>query len=96
MRNDLISRKETMKYITEEYNARKAWTTGGLQLAHIETAVNRVPRAKGCWITIKKGEKGYSAGDFRCSVCGAPNKTFSTIPNFCSNCGADMRKETTK
>ena len=22
------------------------------------------------WIAIKRGERGYSAGDFRCSECG--------------------------
>ena len=47
---------------------------------------------KGEWIPIKKGEKGYSAGDFRCSVCGQPNKCYSQTP-YCCNCGADMRGE---
>lgn len=44
----------------------------------------------GKWIPIEKGERGYSAGDFRCSVCGLPNRCYS-ITDFCCNCGADMR-----
>lgn len=42
------------------------------------------------WIPIKKGEKGYSAGDFRCSSCGEPNRTWRLNPPFCSMCGAKM------
>ena len=41
------------------------------------------------WIPIKRGERGYSAGDFRCSRCGQPNKCW-TLTNFCPNCGANM------
>lgn len=48
------------------------------------------PNFKGEWIPIEKGEKGYSAGDFRCSVCGLPNKCYSLTP-YCCNCGAYMR-----
>ena len=46
---------------------------------------------KGYWYTIERGEHGYSAGSFRCSVCGEPNRSYSPKPNFCGNCGADMR-----
>lgn len=45
---------------------------------------------KGFWYTLKKGDKGYSAGDFKCSVCGEPNHTWLPKPKFCPNCGADM------
>lgn len=45
---------------------------------------------KGEWIPITKGERGYSAGDFRCSVCHQPNKCY-IVTNYCSHCGADMR-----
>ena len=45
------------------------------------------------WIPIKRGEVGYSAGDFRCTNCGKPNRCFSTTP-YCANCGAKM--ESTK
>lgn len=45
---------------------------------------------KGKWIPITKGERGYSAGDFRCSVCHQPNKCY-IVTNYCSHCGALMR-----
>lgn len=50
------------------------------------------PVVKGKWQPIVRGEKGYSAGDFRCSVCGEPNHCYK-LTNFCQNCGADMRGE---
>lgn len=46
---------------------------------------------RGYWYAIERGEHGYSAGSFRCSVCGEPNRSYSAKPNFCGNCGADMR-----
>ena len=44
---------------------------------------------RGEWVPISKGEKGYSAGDFKCSVCGKPNKCYS-LTAYCPNCGAYM------
>lgn len=44
----------------------------------------------GFWMTIERGENGYSAGDFRCSVCGKPCPCYHST-KFCPNCGADMR-----
>ena len=44
---------------------------------------------KGKWIPIKRGEKGYSAGDFRCSVCGEPNHCYRLTP-YCAMCGAKI------
>lgn len=54
--------------------------------------VDAVERKRGRWIPIVKGERGYSAGDFRCSVCGDPCKCYH-LTNFCPNCGAEMRGE---
>ena len=48
---------------------------------------------RGFWYALEKGDKGYSAGDFKCSICGEPNHTWIPKPNFCPNCGADMRGE---
>jgi len=45
---------------------------------------------KGEWTPIHKGERGFSAGDFRCSVCHQPNKCY-IVTNYCSHCGALMR-----
>lgn len=47
---------------------------------------------KGKWIPITKGERGYSAGDFRCSVCHQPNKCY-IVTNYCSHCGALMKED---
>lgn len=46
----------------------------------------------GQWVPIKRGKAGYSAGDFKCTECGKPNKCYSLTP-FCPNCGASMRGE---
>lgn len=46
---------------------------------------------RGKWEPIKRGERGYSAGDFKCSVCGQPNKCFC-LTTYCANCGALMRE----
>lgn len=43
---------------------------------------------RGFWYAIDKGEKGYSAGNFRCSVCGEPNAAYKAKPNYCPNCGS--------
>lgn len=50
-------------------------------------------RKKGFWYALEKGDKGYSAGDFKCSVCGEPNRCYVPKPHFCPSCGADMRGE---
>lgn len=43
--NDLVRRKDVMDSLAKEYNDRRAWKTGGLQLAWIEKAVNEVQAA---------------------------------------------------
>lgn len=47
---------------------------------------------RGFWMTIERGERGYSAGDFRCSVCGEPNRCYCMTP-YCANCGAKMKDD---
>ena len=49
-------------------------------------------RKTGFWYALEKGDKGYSAGDFKCSVCGEPNHTWIPKPNYCPNCGARMEE----
>ena len=46
-------------------------------------------RPMGEWIPLQRGDKGYSAGDFKCSACGKPNKCY-TLTDYCPNCGAKM------
>ena len=41
------------------------------------------------WIPIRRGERGYSAGGFRCSQCGTPDYGRGRT-NYCSQCGAWM------
>ena len=61
--------------------------------SYIRVTVAKMPTAepkRGEWTPIHKGERGYSAGDFRCSVCHQPNKCY-IVTNYCSHCGALMR-----
>ena len=73
-----MSEKITAKDIVEIYEKTFA------------NAEYEVLRSK--WIPIKRGETGYSAGDFRCAVCGKPNKCYTLTP-YCPNCGAAMIEE---
>lgn len=41
------------------------------------------------WVPIRRGERGYSAGDFRCTGCGKANPCYS-LTLFCPNCGREM------
>lgn len=76
------------------YRIGKFWE---LNRNEIQKVIDEQPtveeRKKGYWYTIERGEHGYSAGSFRCSVCGEPNRSYNPKPNFCGNCGADMREE---
>lgn len=75
---DIRDPKQTLKHIT------------GIR-AEIECAPTIEPKT-GEWIPIRKGERGYSAGDFRCSVCHQPNKCY-IVTNYCSHCGALMKED---
>lgn len=78
----------------KEYNAadHQIEVSGRTEEEAAEAWNRRTPE-KGFWYALEKGEKGYSAGDFKCSICGMPNVTYKAKPNFCPNCGADMRGE---
>ena len=64
-----------------------------MNLALVRLPLAQTKRKMGKWIPIVKGEHGYSAGDFRCSICEQPNHCYH-LTNYCPNCGADMRGET--
>ena len=51
------------------------------------------PNRPGAWIPMKRGEPGYSAGDFRCSKCGKPNRCY-ILTDYCPNCGERMKRGT--
>ena len=42
------------------------------------------------WIVVRKGEPGYSRGDFRCPVCHQVNPCYKPT-NYCSNCGVRLK-----
>ena len=77
-------------------DALPKYTGYALSADEVAKAVENAPtieeRKRGRWVAIVKGERGYSAGDFRCSVCDDPCKCYH-LTNFCPNCGADMRGE---
>lgn len=45
----------------------------------------------GQWLAIHHGEAGYSAGDFRCNICGKANPCYH-VTEYCANCGAKMER----
>lgn len=55
-------------------------------------ALQAEPVKHGKWEVIKRGQIGYSASDFKCSVCGTPNRCYS-LTNHCAHCGAKMDKK---
>ena len=42
------------------------------------------------WLTVHKGEAGYSRGDFRCPACHQVNPCYKPT-NYCSNCGVRLK-----
>lgn len=87
--NDLISRQAVIYALVEWYGCKPNDIEAFEEIIEALPSV-QLERKKGFWYTLKKGDKGYSAGDFKCSVCGEPNPTQIPRPKFCPNCGADM------
>lgn len=90
MSDDLISRQAALDIINMELNG---WLTDDerLHLEGVGTGIECLPSAEpeGRWEIIHPGETGYSVGDFRCSVCGQPNRCYH-LTRYCCNCGARM------
>lgn len=92
--SDLIDRKaaiDALWKISHEHDS--VYYTSAIYTA--VDAIEELPSAqpepkRGEWIPIRKGERGFSAGDFRCSICHQPNKCY-TMTNYCSHCGAYMK-----
>lgn len=82
--SDLIDRQEAIDALAKVAGA-------GNRALDALRALPSAERNKGFWYALEKGDKGYSAGDFRCSICGEPNRCYNPKPNYCNNCGADMR-----
>lgn len=61
--------------------------SGAMKLLEEQPTIEE--RKTGKWIAIKKGELGYSVGDFRCTACEQPCPCYHLTP-YCPNCGAKM------
>ena len=89
---DYISRADAIEAVCKaecgfDYNEEKDYCT--CTPIELIKALPSADAVHGEWLPIKRGDKGYSAGDFKCSVCGKPNKCFC-LTDFCPNCGAKM------
>lgn len=58
----------------------------------VPVTVDAEPVKHGKWEVIKRGQIGYNASDFKCSICGTPNRCYS-LTNHCAHCGAKMDKD---
>lgn len=92
---DYIEREAALNFetkITAAPSEIQAISQGmSLYAEHIKAipAADVVPVVRGRWELITRGETGYSAGDFRCSVCRRPCKCWA-LTDYCPNCGAKM------
>ena len=88
--DDLINRKALLDSLEKEQeiyennmSSPSFWTALSV-IEHMQP-VEAVPVVHGEWI----GGKWYK----ECSVCSEVFTPTTTLPNFCPNCGADMRKK---
>jgi len=85
---DKLEKNMTARAAMDKDKARSTWAKA-ISMIHDEPSAQPEPK-RGEWTPIHKGERGFSAGDFRCSVCHQPNKCY-IVTNYCSHCGALMR-----
>ena len=81
------------KQIAEDLDVEKYSSLKYVTRKEVKAVIQDMPTIEpkhGEWTPIHKGERGFSAGDFRCSVCHQPNKCY-TMTNYCSHCGAYMK-----
>ena len=102
--NDLISRSALLKEIRERAGMWKQTAEVFCEVIEGQPTVEAVPVVHGDWIKNKQNpevmkkfhEMGMGKGMgvnsiyWTCSECGSWGTPTS---NFCSNCGADMRKK---
>lgn len=98
--SDLISRQAALDALGE---APEVWTDSPEEFAALNqwemdvTAIEAVPsadRPSGHWIDIIDIDIQAYTRKVRCNKCGHQRSMMSTqgvYPNFCENCGADMR-----
>lgn len=107
MTDDLISRQaaidaivNTVSEIGLHDNSEVARYGATFRQHEIIDIIECVPsaepeRKKGKWVLIHKGEKGYSYGDFKCSVCDRVNTCYH-LTEYCCHCGAEMERTRVK
>lgn len=90
--SDLISRKALIDILAKyKFGAIKSESEREytketvLNFVKEQPTVEAIPVVHGEWI----GGKWYK----ECSVCSEVFTPTTTLPNFCPNCGADMRKK---
>ena len=89
---------EKKKYVDFDKVITTYKTFGHLNLHNVLEAFNEIPAADvqpithGKWKEIKTGFDLFDY-QFECSICHGwtPNKAYVIAPDFCPNCGADMR-----
>ena len=90
---EYIDKQKVLKLMRYAWDENGWDTEYGWLRQHIadEPAADVRENVRGFWYALEKGDRGYSAGDFKCSICGESNHTWLPKPNFCPNCGADLR-----
>lgn len=77
--SDLISRAEAIEAVRSE--SAKRLLLGRGDILYILYKLPSANRLRGEWF-----------GD-KCSICGTERAWYGDTPNFCPDCGADMREE---
>lgn len=98
MNKEYIEKKRALQLL--EDNASDDEVFFAARAIEAEPPADVKPVVRGEWIS--KGENAFEWCDYKCSVCGQAPDYFvygteewgcGELPNFCPNCGADMRKE---
>ena len=105
--NDLVSRQAAIDAVHEEFDDCLVWDESGKRTAdEFEIIINRLPsaqpeRKRGRWI-YGEDNPGTGRDGWFCSECehfemwdySVDMKSAElNLPNYCPNCGADMRGE---
>ncbi len=84
--SDLIDRQKVIDILD------KAWVDGMEYDGWLHKEINEIPTAepkKGKWIN-HRCDDGHHIAD--CNLCGETMQWwYEDVPNYCPNCGADMR-----
>lgn len=86
----MMTRKEAIKELEFHLERQDLYDDIFLDACRLAIKVlSEPPRPKGRWVSRRYKVLGSMLQGFFCSECGQKG---SSRPNFCPNCGADMRK----